>query len=141
MELGKIKNEEWKIDFSSVFFSIIALIFGAFAYLIPNQSILFLAFMIIAGTIGIILFYIKKINLCVNNLFIIDKNIKIIYKEMIERFNYLREIDDIKREIGFLKMENKKTKRAQINLEDIFKIIVAIILIYVISQVIKSLSG
>lgn len=142
MDLERVKSEKWKIDFWSVFFSIVSLIFGAFAYIIPNQNILFLSFMILTATIGVISFYIKRINLQGINLQIIDKNTKRLNEEIIERFNYIKELNEIKRRIEFLEgMESRKSKRAQINLEDIFKIVVALILIYVIFQVIRSFSG
>ncbi|MEK6913419.1 MAG: hypothetical protein AABW47_01980, partial [Nanoarchaeota archaeon] len=67
MDLERVKSEKWKIDFWSVFFSIVSLIFGAFAYIIPNQNILFLSFMILTATIGVISFYIKRINLQIIN--------------------------------------------------------------------------
>jgi len=55
--------------------------------------------------------------------------------ELLERFNYMKEISNIKEEISML-----KRKRGQvINLLEILKILVAAILIYVIYQTIKSL--
>ena len=55
--------------------------------------------------------------------------------DLVERFNYLKELYDLKLEIKML-----KRKRGEIDILDIIKIIIAIILIYVIFEVVKSLS-
>ena len=66
----------------------------------------------------------------------LNEKIDKLSKEFLERFNYLKDIYNLKLEIEMLKKRNKK---ADFSLLDLIKIIVAIILIYVIIQIIKSL--
>ena len=62
-------------------------------------------------------------------------NLQEISNQIIEKFNYLKEIYNLKTEIEMLKLKNKK---AELSLLDLLKAIVAIIFIYVIVQIIKS---
>lgn len=136
MDLNDAELYKGKVDFFTIFFSILSLILFNLAIFIPEQRILILSFFTISIIFTIVLFYLQKINNNEKSIKIIHNNVKEISKEMLERFNYLKELYDLKIDVEMLK---KKNKRAQINLIDIIKIVVAIILIYVIVEVIKNL--
>jgi|SRR3989344_2594093 len=128
-ELKKPKNDYW-----TIIFSIIAITLANLATFVPTQRLILLGFSIISTIFAIILFYINKTNINETNIKSIHKNTKEILRELTEKFNYLKELTDIKAEIKML-----KKKRGQVNLLGIVKVIVAIILIYVIIEVVKSL--
>ncbi|MDO8467435.1 MAG: hypothetical protein Q7S56_00600 [Nanoarchaeota archaeon] len=137
MDLQPIGDNKWKLDFWTIFFSIVSLILFELAIIVPQQRILISTFLSISLLFAVVLFYINKINNNEKSIIILNDNLTKMYNLFTEKFNYLKELSDLKMRISLL--ENKKGgKRAQINLLDIIKIIVAIILIYVIFQVIKS---
>ena len=136
MNLQDIGYYKWRFDISTIFFSIISLVLFNLAVFIPEQRILILSFFTISIIFAIISFYLQKVNYVGKSIKVTQQNIKNLYNETIERFNYLQEIYNIKKDIEMLK---RKDKRAQINLIDLIKIIVAVILIYVIIQIIKNL--
>lgn len=135
-------NEEYpkSTDFWTVIFAIISLILANLAIFVPKQRLIILSFTIASVIFAVILYYINKINSNEKDLKFIRNKLDEIFNQVTEKFNYLKEIYKLRLEVEMLK---KRDKRAQlnINLLDLIKIIVAIILIYVIIQVIKSLFG
>ena len=129
---------KWKIDFWTIFFSVVSIILFILALFVPEQRNLILTFLVISILFAIIIFYINRIN---HNEKLIH-NLRLgqiqLTKELKENFNYLKELYSLKLEIEMIK---KSIKKAQITLLDIVKIVVAIILIYVIVEVVKSLFG
>ena len=128
---------DWKVTFWTIFFSIIPLVLFNLALFIPEQRLMILGFLIISIIAALIFFYINKINYNEKKIQIIGEEVTSLKKELIEKFNYLRELYDLKLKVEML--EKKSNKKGQIDLLDIIKIIVALILIYVIFQVAKSL--
>jgi len=128
---------DWKVTFWTIFFSIIPLVLFNLALFIPEQRLMILGFLIISIIAALIFFYINKINYNEKKIQIIGEEVTSLKKELIEKFNYLRELYDLKLKVEML--EKKSNKKGQIDLLDIIKIIVAVILIYVIFQVAKSL--
>lgn len=137
-ESGRFKMEEYNLkstDYWTIIFGVISLILANLAIFVPQQRLLILSFTIGAVIFTIILNYINKINYNEKELRIIKNKFDKISNQITEKFNYLKEIYNLKVEIEMLK---KRGKRAQVNLLDLVKIIVAIILIYVIIQIIKT---
>ncbi len=132
----EIQEDKWKVDFWSIFFSVISLIFGNFAYFFPQQRILFITLLMITIALGIIFFYARKIDSNEKSISFIKNELSTIRKDITEKFNYLKEIYNIKVDVEMLK---RKNKRGQINILDIIKILIAIILLYVVFETIKSL--
>lgn len=132
-----MENENsWKIDFWTIFFSIISLnLFILALFVSEEQRIIIISFLITSIIFAVILFYIKKINSNEESIKNITNNLSELKNDLIERFNYLKDIQNLKVDIEML----KKRKKGQINLLDIIKILVAIILIYVIVETIRSL--
>ena len=135
--MDKLKFEEYSgVDFWSIFFSVLSFILFILSLLVPSErKLLIIVFATIALICAVFVFYIQEINH--NKKFIKMAIIKVnrLSDELLERFNYMKEISNIKEEISML-----KRKRGQvINLLEILKILVAAILIYVIYQTIKSL--
>ena len=121
------------VDYWALFFSIISLVLFNLALFIPQQRIVISGFFIISLIFAFILFYIKKINsneLLLNS---IGADIDKFKKEFYDTINYLKDVADIKYRLRML--ENKKGQ-----VDVIIKVIVAVVLIYVIFEVIKSLS-
>jgi len=93
-------------------------------------------FLIISIIFLIFLFYIKKIDSNREDIINITSEVKKISDNITEKFNYLKEIYNLKVEVEML----KRGKKAQaINLIDLLKIIVALIFLYVIYEIIKTL--
>ncbi len=136
MNLKKIKNHKWKVDFWTIFFSMISLIFANFALFIPEQRILFIVFFISSIILALVFFYSQKINYNEASIKILNNNILELSHQLTEKFNYWKDLTNLKLEVEMLK---KRGKRAQINLLDIIKIIIAVILVYVIVETIRSL--
>lgn len=127
MDLDK-KN----VDFWTISFSIISLALLELTLIVPKQRIFLSIVLIISILFTLILFYINKID---NN----EKSIKYINDKILEltdKFNSVREFNNLKMEFESFK---RKYKKAQINLMDIIKVLVAILLIYVIIETLKSL--
>jgi len=127
-------------DYWSIFFGIISLIFANLAIFIPTQRIMLSAFTIFSIVFAMLIYYINKINSNEEKLDTIKREIvdfsNKVSEELTEKFNYLKEIYNLKIDVEMLK---KKNKKAEIELMDLIKIIVAAILIYVLVQVVKSL--
>lgn len=129
------KGNGWKVDFWTIFFSIISLIlFNLALFVAEEQRIILVSFFTISIIFVIILYYITKINSNEESIREVKDNLFELKKDLIERFNYLKDIQNLKVDIKML-----KKKKGQINLLDLIKILVAIILIYVIWETIKSL--
>ena len=122
-------------DYWTIIFSVISIILFNFALFIPEQRMIILGFCVISIIFSVILFYIAKVNSNERTLKHLEKSISKLDANLTEKFNYLKDIYNLKVEIAML----KKNKKAQINLMDFVKIIVAVILIYVMTEVIKSL--
>jgi sensor domain CHASE-containing protein len=131
-------QNKWKIDFWTFAFGILSLILFELAIIIPKERIIISGFLAISLITTLILYYINKINFNEKIMALIKEELTDIKNELTEKFNYLKEIYNLKAEIEMLK---KRGKRAQINLELLFKILVAVILVYVIIQAIKTLSS
>ncbi len=84
---------------------------------------------------AIVFYYVNKLKNYEECLDSLTSNLQEISNQVIEKFNYLKEIYNLKIEIAMLKSKNKK---AELSLLDLLKAIVAIIFIYVIVQIIKS---
>lgn len=136
-----IPDSKWKLDFWTVFFAILSLILANLAIFIPStptSRLIILGFLITSIIFAVMLFYI-------NNLIRVEKEVrllKVAYSdlctELTEKFNYLKEINTLKVDVEMLKKGQRR--KAQVDILTLIKIIVAIILIYVIFQVIKSFS-
>ena len=137
--MQKFDEEKWKIDYWSIFFSILSLILADLALLIPQQRLLIASFSIIAIIFALISFYITKINNNEKFIKMLGINFKEFSNEFKEKLNYLKEIYDLKLRIQMLEKKIKNNKKGQFNLLNLIRILVAIILIYVIIEVIKSL--
>ncbi len=135
------EDSKRKIDYWSVGFSIISIIFANLTFFIndKNQKYVMLAFTLISLLTAGVIYYINKINSIEKLIFKIKDKLERSVKEFKEKINYIKELYEIKLRVDMLEKRDKINKRGQINLLDIIKIIVAIILIYVIFQVIKSL--
>ncbi|MEK6894016.1 MAG: hypothetical protein AABX10_00975 [Nanoarchaeota archaeon] len=134
------EDNKRKIDYWSIVFSIISIIFGNLTLFIQgqNQKYIMIIFTISSILLAVVFYYINKTN---NNEEIInrlkdklEKNIQ----EIKEKINYIKELYELKMRVDMLE-KRKSNKKGNFNLLDIIKIIVAIILIYVIVQVVKSL--
>lgn len=136
MGVDRIEEDKWKIDFWTIFLSILSLIFANLAIFVPQQRTIMLGFLLISIIFAIVVFYFQKINS--NEKFIkeLRNETSKLSKEIIERFNYIKELSNLKVEVEMLK---KRGKKAQINIIDILKVLIAIILIYVIIETLKSL--
>ena len=135
---GRFNMEKYiskSTDYWTIIFAIISLILANLAIFVPQQRLLILSFTIGAMIFAVILHYVNKISNNEEKLQIIEDKLNKISNEITEKFNYLREIYNLKGEIEMLK---KRGKKAKITLLDLIKIIVAIILIYVIIQIIKT---
>lgn len=123
---------KWKIDFWSLFFSVLSLIlFELTLFVPPEQKLITSGFLIISIIFAVILYYINKINY--NELMLAKLNKTL--NKFGEKVNYLKELYDLKLRVTML----ERKKRGQINIMDLIKILVAIILIYVIISVARSL--
>ena len=134
MELKEIKKYQWKIDFWTIFLSIVSLILVILAIVLPEQRILMLIFIVISMILAIIFFYFQKTNYNEKTINILNNNIMNINQNLTEKFNYWKELDSLRVDVKML----KKQKRANIELIDIIKILIAVIIIYVIVQALKS---
>ena len=132
MGIEKARGSFWTIGFS-----IISIILFELALFVPEQRLMISGFLAISLIFTIILFYINKINSNENEVNEIKEKIKELSNNITEKFNYLKEIYNLKVEIEMLK---KRGKKAQINLLDLLKIIIALILLYVIFEVIKTIN-
>lgn len=131
-----MEQDKYK-DYWTIIFSIISLILANLAIFIPKQRMMILSFTIVSAIFAFFLFYINKINKNERTLDFIKEELTKLRDSLTEKFNYLKEIYNLRVEIEMLK---KKGKKGQINLEWLFKVLIAVILVYVILQVIKSLS-
>ncbi len=131
----KINQEKgkWKQNYWTMFFAVLSLIFVNLAIFIPQERLLLLGFTLISIAVAIIFYYIAKTNNNESALNLLNNQLTKISQELIEKFNYLKEISNLRIEIEML-----KKKKGEISLIDILKIIVAAILIYVLIEVIKS---
>ena len=121
-------EEKWRIDFWSIFFSILSLALFELALFIPPQAkLIFLTISIVSVILAIVVFYINKININYKLLNKMEEDIEIIKKDLLERFNYLKDWQELKSDVKML-----KNKKGEIEFLDIVKIAVAAILIYVI---------
>lgn len=128
-------EEKWKIDFWSIFFSVLSLILFELALFIPAEGkLILLTFSIVSIIFAVILYYIRKINFSYKMLIKLDEDNESIKKDFSERFNYLKDLQDLKVDVKML-----KNKRGEIEFIDIVKIAVAAILIYVIIVSIKTI--
>ncbi len=126
-----------KRDFGSIFFSVTSLIFAISVFLIPEQKIIILILLFLSILFAIIFSYINKINYNEKILKKIGRDLRNLSEDTKEKFNYLKEIYNLKVEVEMLK---KKNKRGQsIDLMTILKIIIAIIFLYVIINILKPL--
>ncbi len=126
-------NDNRNVDYWTLFFSVISLILFNLAFFIPQQRIVIAGFFIISLIFAFILFYIRKINfneLVLNSL---SSEISEFKKQFNDKINYLKDVSDIKHRLKML-----ENKRGQIDL--LIKIAVAVVLIYVIFEIIKSVS-
>ena len=132
-------EDSWKIDFWTIFFSILSLILFDLSLFILQQRLLIASFSVIAIIFALISFYITKINNNEKFIKMLRINFEEFSNEFKEKLNYLKEIYDLKIRIQMLEKRIKNSKKGQFNLLDLIKLIVAIILIYVIVETIKSI--
>lgn len=123
-------------DYWTIIFALISLVLANLAIFVPQQRLIMLSFTIGSIIFAIILHYVNKTKANEKYIKRLSNIIDELSDQITEKFNYLKEIYNLKVEIEMLK---KRGKKAQIDLLDLIKVIVAIILIYVIIQVIKSL--
>lgn len=128
-----IYHRDWKVTFWTIFFSISSLTLFNLALFIPSQRIVILGFFILSIIIALIFFYISKINYNEKNISINTNKIETFSNELLEKFNYLRDIQDIKVDLEVL-----KKKKGNIELLDLLKVGIAIIFIYVIIELIRT---
>lgn len=131
----EILKEHKITDYWTIIFAIISLVLANLAVFIPSQRLLILSFTILSVIFAIIFYYVNKLKNYEGYLDSLASNLQEISKQVIEKFNYLKEIYNLKIEIEMLKSKNKK---AELSLLDLLKAIIAIIFIYVIVQIIKS---
>lgn len=129
-------KERSGVDFWSIFFSILSLILFNFALFLPEQRVISSGFTIISIIIAIIVFYANKINYNEKSFNDMKQSVSKISDELKERFNYMRELQQIKMELEML-----KKKRGNMDFLDLAKIIVAGILLYVIFTFARQLFG
>jgi mannose/fructose/N-acetylgalactosamine-specific phosphotransferase system component IIC len=127
-------NNNRKFDFWTIFFGILSLILFNLALVAPEQKTLIAGFSIISVIFAIILFYMDKVNNNEKQISELKKQVNEIDNKFTESFNYLRDLTDLKADVNML----KQNKKGEITLLDIIKIIVAVILLYVIFEVIRS---
>lgn len=136
-----MEENKRKIDYWSIVFSIISIIFGNLTLFIEeqNQKYIMLAFTITSILLTVVIYYINKTN---NNEKLINKISSKFEKgieELKEKINYIKELYELKLRVDMLEKKSKVNRRGNFNLLDLIKLIIAIILVYVIVQVIKSL--
>ena len=111
--MNKLKFEEYRrIDLWSIFFSGLSLILFILSLLIPSeQRLLIIILSVFSVIFAAIIFYVKEMNYNEKLIRKIIISLNKLSDELIERFNYIREISDIKKEIYMLK---KKIGRAHV---------------------------
>lgn len=127
-----------KLDYWSLMFSLSSLTLGVISILFindPIQRLLTLSFVLGFLLMAILGYFYNRMFNNEKEIKRIIKSIGIMKLDIIKRFNYLQDLLDIKERLSKLEMKKKK---AQINLIDIFRIIIALLLIYVIFEVIRS---
>ncbi len=134
MQQHQINNLGW-FDYWSLFFGIVSLIFSVLLFIIPQQRNIILGALLLSLLSGVIFYYTNKIGNLEKNLKKLKIDINDLNINFTERFNYLRELSDMKLRVTML----EKKRKGQIDLLSLIKLIVAVILVYVIFQVIKSL--
>lgn len=126
-----------KKDFWTIVFSLISIIFAVLVLYIPEQRIILLTFLVLSILFAIFFSYVNKIKENEKMLKTIKEKLEENSKNLIEKFNYLKEVYNLKVEVEMLKRKNKKAQA--VDLISLLKILVAIILIYVIITTIKNL--
>ena len=91
-------------------FSVLSLILFNLALFFPEQRIMILGFLTISIIFGIILFYFQKITSNENFIRKLQDKISELAKSSTERFNYLKEIYNLKVDIEMLKKEERRHK-------------------------------
>ncbi len=134
MQQHQINNLGW-FDYWSLFFGIVSLIFSVLLFIIPQQRNIILGALLLSLLSGVIFYYTNKIGNLEKDLKKLKIDINDLNINFTERFNYLRELSDMKLRVTML----EKKRKGQIDLLSLIKLIVAVILVYVIFQVIKSL--
>jgi len=128
-------NFKNKVDYWTIVFSILSLILFNLALLFPEQRALISLFAVVAIIFALFLFYINKIDNNEISIASLNDNFEKLSNTFIEKFNYIRELYDIKLRIEML----EKKKKGQINLMDLVKIIVAFVIIYFIISILRTL--
>ena len=128
-------NFKNKVDYWTIVFSILSLILFNLALLFPEQRALISLFAVVAIIFALFLFYINKIDNNEISIASLNDNFEKLSNTFIEKFNYIRELYDIKLRIEML----EKKKKGQINLMDLVKIIVAFVIIYFIIGLLRTL--
>ena len=128
-------NFKNKVDYWTIVFSILSLILFNLALLFPEQRALISLFAVVAIIFALFLFYINKIDNNEISIASLNDNFEKLSNTFIEKFNYIRELYDIKLRIEML----EKKKKGQINLMDLVKIIVAFVIIYFIISLLRTL--
>lgn len=119
-----------------IIFSIISLVLANLTYFFPEQRLNLIGFLVLSLIFNVFLFYTKKIDSNKEDINQIIEDIKKLSGNLIEKFNYLKDLQDLKIEVEML----KKNKRGQsINLMDLIKILIAIIFLYAIYEITKSI--
>jgi len=119
----------WKVTFWTIFFSVLSLILFNLALFFPEQRFVILISFIVSVIAALIFFYVSKINYNEKLL----RDIRNDINDLMQRFNYLKELQDMKMDIEML-----KRKRGEIELLDLLKVLIAGVLIYIIIEIIKS---
>src|SRR3989344_1349661 len=128
-------NFKNKVDYWTIVFSILSLILFNLALLFPEQRALISLFAVVAIIFALFLFYINKIDNNEISIASLNDNFEKLSNTFIEKFNYIRELYNIKLRIEML----EKKKKGQINLMDLVKIIVAFVIIYFIISILRTL--
>lgn len=128
--------DKWKVDYWSIFLSIVSILLGISSLFIKEEwRLTVLGFSSIGLIVVLVIYYVKKINFVEKQMIISDNRVKRLIDKFEEKINYISEISDIKARVNML----ERNRKGEINLETVIKAIIAIILIYVLIEVIKSL--
>ena len=123
-------EKEKSMDYWTLILTVASVILGALTFLAPEQRTILVPILLGALIASIVFFYVNKISSNEKRVLFLGNEVK----KIKENFNYVKEFVTLKAEVEML-----KKKKGQINIIDLFRIVILIILFYVIVDVLKTL--
>jgi len=130
-------TKSWKVDYWTIFFSILSIVLAQLSFFVsPNQRIIVISLTLASILFALLFYYVNKINYNESSIKIVKEELDKFSSSFYKEINYIKDFYELKYNVE----DFMRKKRAESGfLLNLIKVIVAIILIYVIIEVIKSL--